>query len=138
MIWQVRVEVKEGSPQKDKGDFLEDTFRALMERQRYRIIQRIRFTGTEIDLLCEHQDRQSDTALVECKAKTTVIADDIKNFAFDLIVSKKAQHGYFVHTSELQQAAAGIREELLRDHGYLVTFIGPEKLIELLVEANIV
>jgi hypothetical protein len=138
MIWQIRIEVKEGAPQKDKGDFLEDTFRSLMERQRYKITQRLRFTGTEIDLLCEHLDRQSDTALVECKAKTTVVADDLKNFAFDLLVSKKAHHGYFVHTSELQQAAAGIREELVHDHGSSVTFFGPEKLVELLVEASLV
>jgi len=138
MIWQVRIEIPEGAPQKEKGDFLEDTFRTLMERQRYEVIQRIRFTGTEIDLLCKHLDRQSDTALVECKARTTVIADDLKNFAFDLLVSKKAQHGYFVHTSELQQAAGGIREELMRDHGTSVTFFGPEKLIELVVEANLV
>jgi hypothetical protein len=138
MIWQVRIEVKEGSPQKEKGDFLEDTFRSLMERQRYRITQRLRFTGTEIDLLCEHLDRQDDTALVECKAKTTVVADDLKNFAYDLLVSKKALHGYFVHTSELQQAAAGIREEMVRDHGSSVTFFGPQKLVELLVEANLI
>ncbi|MBU4455865.1 restriction endonuclease [Patescibacteria group bacterium] len=138
MIWQIRIEVKEGAPQKDKGDFLEDTFRSLMERQRYQITQRLRFTGTEIDLLCKHLDRQSDTALVECKAKITVVAEDLKNFAFDLLVSKKADHGYFVHTSELQQAAAGIREELVRDHGPSVTFIGPEKLVGLLVEANLV
>lgn len=138
MIWQVRIEVKEGSSAKDKGDFLEDIFRSLMERQRYRITQRLRFTGTEIDLLCEHLDRQSDTALVECKAKTTMIAEDLKNFAYDLLVSRKARHGYFVHTSELQQAAAGIKEEMVRDHGSSVTFFGPQRLIELLVEANLV
>jgi hypothetical protein len=138
MIWQIRIEVKEGAPQKEKGDFLEDTFRSIMERQRYQITQRLRFTGTEIDLLCEYLDRRSDTALVECKAKTTVLAEDLKNFAFDLLVSEKAHHGYFVHTSELQQAAAGIREELMRDHGSSVTFFGPEKLVELLVEASLV
>ena len=138
MIWQIRIEVKEGASQKEKGDFLEDTFRSLMERQRYQITQRVRFTGTEIDLLCEHLDRRSDTALVECKAKITVVADDLKNFAFDLLVSRKANHGYFVHTSELQQAAAGIREELIRDHGSSITFLGPEKLVELMVGANLV
>lgn len=138
MIWQIRIEVKEGASQKDKGDFLEDTFRSLMERQRYQITQRLRFTGTEIDLLCEHLDRQSDTSIVECKAKITVVADDLKNFAFDLLVSRKANHGYFVHTSELQQAAAGIREELIRDHGSSITFFGPEKLVELMVGANLV
>lgn len=138
MIWQVRIELPEGASQKDKGDFLEDLFRTLMERQRYRVTQRLRFTGSEIDLLCQHLDRQADTALVECKAKASVMADDLKNFAFDIIVSKKAEHGYFVHTSELQQAAAGIREELTRDHGSSVTFVGPEKLVQLLIDAGLV
>ncbi|WP_437609944.1 restriction endonuclease [Sorangium sp. So ce834] len=137
MIKQVRIELSEEHSQKEKGDFLEDMFRTLMEKQRYSVVQRIRFTGTEIDLLCDHRDR-SDTALVECKARLTVVADDLKNFAYDLLVAKKAGHGYFVHTSELQQNAAGVADELRRGHESLITFIGPEKLMELLQDAGMV
>jgi hypothetical protein len=137
MIKQVRIEIQGDHSQKEKGDFLEDIFRTLMERQRYTVVQRIRFTGTEIDLLCQHRDRR-DKALVECKARQTIVADDIKNFAYDLVVAKKAEHGYFVHTSELQQHAAGISDDLQQQYGSAVTFMGPSKLMELLQEAGMV
>ncbi len=138
MITQIRIEFPEPNDKQAKGEFLEDLFRTLMERQRYNVVQRIKFTGTEIDLLCQHRDRSEDTALVECKAKINIISDDIKNFAFDLIVSNKARYGYFVHTSEIQQQAAGVKEELEKNHTDRITFVGPAKLIDWLEDAGII
>lgn len=138
MITQIRIEFPEPNDKQAKGEFLEDLFRTLMERQRYDVVQRIKFTGTEIDLLCQHRDRSEDTALVECKAKINIISNDIKNFAFDLIVSNKARYGYFVHTSEIQQQAAGVKEELEIDHTDRITFVGPAKLIDWLEDAGII
>lgn len=138
MLKQVRIEFPEGSSAKDKGDLLEDLMRSVLERQRYVVTQRIRFVGTEIDLLCKHKDRRDDTALAECKARLNIVADDLKNFAYDLLVAKKARHGYFVHTTELQQNAAGVADELIGANGDQVTLIGPEKLMDLLAESGLI
>jgi hypothetical protein len=138
LIHQIRIEFPDAVAQKERGDFLEDLFRHLMERQRYLVKQRMRFTGTELDLLCEHRDRAADTALVECKARISTTSDDIKNFTFDIIVSNRARHGYFVHTTELQQQAAGLREELTATHSERLTFIGPEKLIEMMIDGRLI
>ncbi|MFC1502499.1 restriction endonuclease [bacterium] len=138
MLTQIRIEYPGSYSNKEKGDFLEDLIRSVMEKQRYRVTQRVKYTGTEIDLLCKHMDRADDTALVECKARQSYSADDIKNFSFDLIVTKKAKYGYFVHTTELQQNAAGIRDELEESHGEFVSFIGPMKLLEWLEDAQLI
>ena len=140
MISQVRFEFPTGMCMKDKGDFLEDLFRALMERQRYEVTSRINFTGTEIDLLCEHKDRASERMVVECKAKISLGADDLKKFSYDVIVAPRdgVTHGYFVHTSELQHSAAGVRDDLEKNHAGSFTFVGPAKLIEMLVEASLI
>lgn len=130
MISQIQIIPEPNAPAKEKGDFFELLLRSIMEAQRYKITERINFTGTEIDLLCQHMDRANDTAVVECKARTNVVADDIKSFSFDVLVSGRAKYGFFVHTSELHHQAAGMVEELKSKSE--LTFWGPEKVIELL------
>lgn len=130
MISQIQIVPEPTAAAKDKGDFFESLLRSIMETQRYRVIERINFTGTEIDLLCQHMDRVGDTALVECKARSGIVTGDVKNFAFDVLVSNRARYGFFVTTSELQHQAAGTVEELRKEPR--LTFWGPDKVIELL------
>ena len=136
MISQVQVIPDPSVPPQTKGDFFEELLRLIMESQRYRVIQRINFTGTEIDLLCEHMDRPGDTAIVECKARTNIVSGDIKNFSFDVVVTNRAKYGFFVHTTELQHQAAGTVAEL-KGNDRLV-FWGPAKIIELLQHVRLV
>jgi hypothetical protein len=130
MVIQVQIIPDPGATQQSKGDFFEDLLRTVMESQRYKVIQRVNFTGTEIDLNCQHLDRPADTALVECKARAVIDSSDIKLFAYDLVVEKRAKYGFFVHTSELRHQAAGLAHTH-RDNEFL-TFWGPEKVVELL------
>jgi hypothetical protein len=136
VISQIQIVPEPTAIAKDKGDFFESLLRSIMETQRYRVIERINFTGTEIDLLCQHMDRDGDTALVECKARTSIASSDVKNFAYDVLVSKRAKYGFFVTTSELQHQAAGTVEELRKESQ--LTFWGPGKVIELLQHSRIV
>lgn len=133
MLTQIQIHPDPAASTKDKGDFFEDLVRVLMEAQRYKVTQRINFTGTEIDLLCEHLDRPNDSALVECKARTALVADDIKNFCFDVVVSKRAKFGFFVHTTELQHQAAGLANEVQCDYSGTLMFWGPTRIVDLLV-----
>jgi len=130
MVIQVQILPNpEMSPQ-SKGDIFEDIIRAVMESQRYKVTQRVNFTGTEIDLLCQHLDRPADTALVECKARTVINSSDIKVFSYNVLVANRAKYGFFVHTSELQHQAAGTADELSANER--LTFWGPDKVVELL------
>ena len=136
MISQIQILPEPTAAAKEKGDFFESLLRAIMETQRYQVVERINFTGTEIDLLCQHLDRPQDTALVECKARSGIVSADVKNFGFDVLVSNRAKYGFFVTTSELQHQAAGTVEELRKNDR--LTFWEPEKVIELLQHSRIV
>jgi len=138
MLSQIQIYPNPNTSNKEKGDFFESLLRSIMETQRYRVVEQINFTGTEIDLLCEHLDRAGDTALVECKARMNINASDIKNFAFDVLVSGRAKFGYFVHTSELQHQAAGMVNELKSKNSDKLIFWGPDKIINLLQHNHLI
>jgi Restriction endonuclease len=138
MLSQIQIHPDPSASTKEKGDFFEALLRAIMETLRYRVTERVNFTGTEIDLMCDHSDRPDDHALVECKARASISATDIKNFAFDVLVTERAEYGFFVHTSELQHQAAGIVKELRQKEPKRLIFWGPEKVIELLHHANLI
>ena len=56
----MKIEVlcnKEDAP-KVKGDLLEHLSKDLLEAQGYSVIEEIRFTGVELDLLCKHKVSQ--------------------------------------------------------------------------------
>jgi len=136
---QILILPNPSASQKEKGDFFGMLLRLIMETQRYRVLQQINFTGTEIDLLCEHLDRPRESALVECKARSAVNSADVKNFAFDIVVSKRAEYGYFVHTSELQHQALGLVTELKSgENARQLIFWGPDKVIDLLQHLGLI
>lgn len=138
MLTQIQIHPDPSCSSKEKGDFFEALLRSIMETQRYRVTEQVNFTGTEIDLLCEHLDRPDDNALVECKARLNINASDIKNFAFDVLVTERAKYGFFVHTSELQHQAAGMVNELKAKNSDKLIFWGPEKIIDLLQHCRLI
>ena len=93
MISQIQILPEPSAAAKEKGDFFESLLRSVLETQRYQVVERVNFTGTEIDLLCQHLDRPGDTALVECKARSSILSADVKNFAYDVLVSNRAKYG---------------------------------------------
>ncbi|MEN8185528.1 MAG: NB-ARC domain-containing protein [Bacteroidota bacterium] len=117
------------------GVFFEDLMRNILDKEGYILNQNINFTGLEIDLLAKHKTR-NETLIVECKAKEKVKSTELKNFAFN-VMDKEVDYGYFVHTEELDHQAAGLRDEWKNKAKYKnLTFLGPDKIIELLIDAN--
>ena len=49
-----------------RGNFLEKIAASLLRKQRYKVTERVRFTGMEIDLLADNLDTRQ-RAFVECK-----------------------------------------------------------------------
>jgi Holliday junction resolvase-like predicted endonuclease len=68
---QIKIILDPKISESQKGDFFEGLVRRIFETQRYDIIQRVNFTGMEIDLIAKHKDR-SETAYIECKARCPV------------------------------------------------------------------
>lgn len=136
MLDQIQIHADPNLSNQEKGDFFEGLLRLVMERQRYDVASKIRFTGLEIDLLCRHKDRAAETALIECKARANIVSEDIKSFSFNILVDKKAKNGFFVHTSEMRGEAAGMVLKLNQEHPDQLNFWGPSKVIELLQDCG--
>ncbi|MHB9038711.1 MAG: nSTAND1 domain-containing NTPase [Armatimonadota bacterium] len=135
---EIVISPPDGVPENQKGDFFEDIMRSLMQAQRFKVIKRIRFTGTEIDLLCEHLDRPGDTMLLECKARKDIRSGDLKEFAYDVHDGGHAKLGYFVHTSDLHHEAAGIVDQWRKKDVNDLLVWGPSKVAELLADSGYV
>ena len=104
----------------------------IIELHRYKVHSNVNYTGMEIDLIGEHQDRSNEVLYVECKAKEKVSSTELRNFAFN-VSHKKADFGYFMRTKELEHQAAGLLDEMKMDSRYSnLTFFEPDKIIEML------
>lgn len=68
-----------GAPTKVKGDLLETLSVKLLQIQNYIVTSQIRFTASELDLLCEHRVNKR-VIYVECKAfRDNLDANVLKN-----------------------------------------------------------
>lgn len=51
----IEVALHKSASTKERGDLLESLVGVLLEIQSYEVIQEIRFTAVELDLLCKHK-----------------------------------------------------------------------------------
>ncbi len=121
-----------------KGTFYEKLVTQIFKSQRYKTTGDVNFTGMEFDVLCEHIDRTNEKALVECKAKDKLSADEITKFAFN-VNHKKLNYGFFLYTKNFGHQVAGLIDEFNNDIDKRYSnlyFWDAEKVIELLVASS--
>ena len=133
---QINIIFNETNDSVKKGDFFEELVAIVFERQRYGITQRVNFTGMEIDLIATHKDRVNERVYIECKARNTLSATDIKSFVFNAQF-KQVPYGYFLSVCDYVHQVAGLIEEMSQKDEYINLFFwGPSKIFELLEEAD--
>lgn len=139
MINEIKIVLYPEEHKSKNGKFFEDLMRYIFDKEGYELTQNINFTGLEIDLLGKHK-RRNENVLIECKAKQKPKSTEIKNFAYNILIAKKADFGYFVFTEELDHQAAGIVEELVnnQEHNKKFVFLGPDKVLDILIEQKII
>lgn len=117
-----------------KGNSFERMVRWILESREYEATPNVNITVGEIDLWCKHKFDENETLYVECKAKAKISVTDLQTFGFKVML-KKPTKGYFIHTTELDHDAAGIKKEEFEQNHQLknVTFYDPTKIIELLL-----
>src|SRR5208283_3541943 len=119
-----------------KGDFFEKEIGKLLSKIRFEIIQRIRFTGMEIDLLAKNKDIDQ-TAFVECKFIADPLGADEITKLFGKAYIKKINVIYLFSTSEPGKEARGLIDEYEKtsaENRIKFAFVGPEKLGEMYFE----
>lgn len=107
---KIEVATAPGATTKDKGDLLEHLSKKLLIAQSYEVIEEIRFTAVELDLLCKHVV-SGKVIYVECKAhRNNIDANVLKNLAGTLLF-KEYDEGWLISTAELGKEAKGFVNE---------------------------
>ena len=133
MIKEIKVLLEEGTHKSKHGGVFENLMRAVLEKDRYKIIQNVHDAGLEIDLLAEHKIK-NEILYAECKAKEKPKSTEIKSFIYAMdygVQDKMPDYGYFIHTQELDRQAAVLSIKLTEKKKN-ITFIGPNELISIL------
>lgn len=122
------------------GLLLENFFSAFLKTQHYHLIDRVRFTGMEIDLLATHKDT-GEKIFIECKAeKSPVNSNQIKTL-LGAVQIRNAAAGWLISTSTIGKEAKGIIEDWQQkptdERRRLVVYSGVQ-LVDRLVESGYV
>lgn len=114
----------------EKGKFFEDEVGKILSKMRFRITERIKFTGMEIDILARNLDTDQK-AFVECKFWSEPLQADAITSLLGKALIKNVDIAYLFSTSDSGKEAKGLIEELKSRRGQdgpTFAFIGPEDL----------
>lgn len=123
-----------------KGNLLENLAKDLLKSQSYKVEQQVRFTGTEIDLLCKHEYNDKEI-YVECKAhENNIQSDVIKNLVGELQF-RDCSEVWLISTSDFGKDAKGLVNEWQKkdkSEREKITFYRPVAVINALINANVI
>jgi Restriction endonuclease/Novel STAND NTPase 1 len=137
---KIEVASPTGAPNKEKGDLLENISKDLLEALGYDVIEEIRFTGVELDLLCKHKVNNKEI-YVECKAQKEKIGAPILRQLIGTVVSYNYSEGWLVTTSDFGKEAKGFIEMWKgkpSNESSKLSFYSPVNIIEALQRASVI
>ncbi|OXJ10208.1 MULTISPECIES: restriction endonuclease [Burkholderia] len=108
---RTEIAVDEKTSTTEQGRLLEDLGREVLETQNHSVIQEIRLTGAEVDLLATHKNT-GEKVFVECKAyRDKTISAEVLAKLLGNVDIQDVQAGWLMTTSELGKDAKGIIEK---------------------------
>jgi len=118
-----------------RGQFFEEFVADLLRPMRFAVVERLRVTGMEIDLLAKHLDRP-ETILVECKAQRDPLPADVISKLLGNVVIRGAAAGWLFSASDLSKDGKGQWEEIQKNQNLAskFTWFPPDKIIDILVD----
>lgn len=122
-----------------KGQFFEDFVAELLGPLRFKVVQRLRFTGMEIDLLAKSLD-QPRTIVVECKAHRDPLPADVISKLLGNIQIRRADAGWLFTTSDLNKDGRAQWEDIQANPDLLSRFYwySPERIRDFLIDQKAV
>ena len=140
MEYKARIEVAVHSddPNTEKGNLLENLAEGLLKTQNYTVTNQVKLTGTELDLLCEHQVN-GKTVYVECKAHQDPISANVLKNLLGTLDIKDYQEGWLISTGPLGKEAKGLQHEWEKKRdveSQKLSIYTPERVIGALISAG--
>ncbi|MFT6901452.1 MAG: hypothetical protein ACJAXS_001643 [Colwellia sp.] len=137
---KIEVSCEKGEANKAKGDLFEHLSRDLLKAQNYEVIEEVRVTGSELDLLCKHNVSNKEI-YVECKAQKDKISAPIISKLLGTVFAHDYQEGWLVSTSDFGKDAQGLVDKISRkpiEEASKYSFYTPVKVINSLVAAGVI
>lgn len=132
----VRIIIPKDWKNDEKGNFFEKIAGILLKRQRYEVIQRVRFIGMEIDLIADHIDT-NERIFVECKFTSDPFSASVIHALIGKAIQKNVKMAYLFSTAPPGKEAKGVIDELEEkkpENSPNIVFINPEKLAEMFID----
>lgn len=111
-----------------KGKSFQILVKKFLETQNYDVIEEVRNTGSEIDLLCK-SSLNGETLIVECKARNENVNSEAVNKLHADVDLRSAQKGYIFSISPIGGEARTRLDDFNQKYNGRYSFISPEKLI---------
>ena len=131
--WHVAplVLVPSGYTSDERGRYFEHVVAELLQKQRYEVTERVRYTGMEIDVLADQKDTR-ERAYAECKFEREPFGAEV----VDKLLGKGLRHNvdivYLFSVSEPGKEAKGAIDELRRSTATRprFAFVGPDAIVD--------
>ncbi|MBR0646890.1 restriction endonuclease [Plastoroseomonas hellenica] len=134
----IEVCVRDEVSTTERGRVLERFARRFLETQNYDVVNEVRITGMEVDLLADERTT-GERIIVECKAQRSTIAADVLTKLYGKVGLEDFSSGWLISTYELGKDAKGIRDRWAQkppEERRRLQVYDPQSLIDRLVKAG--
>ena len=130
----IEVCIKENQSTTDKGRILEKLVMDVLKIQQYDVLDTVRITGMEVDVLAKHRINNAQI-YAECKAWADPLPADVITKLLGNVIIKNATAGWLITTGPLSKDAKGLVaewENRTDDSRTKLSFYTSERIIDLL------
>lgn len=130
----IEVCIKENQSTTDKGRILEKLAADVLRIQQYDVLDTVRVTGIEVDVLAKHRINNAQI-FVECKAWADPLPADVITKLLGNVIMKNVTAGWLMTTGPLSKDAKGLVSEWENrtdDSRTKLSFYTAERIIDLL------
>lgn len=123
-----------------KGDLLEELAKDLLQAQGYTVTTKLRITGAELDLLCNHKVNGKQI-YVECKAYRSNIDAPTLRQLWGTVDCNEYSEGWLISTADFGKDARGFVHEWKKkskEKSQRMSFYTPDVVLDSLESANVI
>ncbi len=106
----IEVCVRDDVSTTERGRVLERFARRFLETQNYVVVEEVRITGMEVDLLAQERTT-GERIIVECKAQRSTIPADALIKLYGKVAIEDFASGWLISTHDLGKDAKGVRDK---------------------------
>ena len=137
---RIEVATNASEPTKTKGDLLENLSAQVLKQQNYEVMQQVRKTATELDLLCKH-NVSTRTLYVECKAHRDTLSSKVLTNLLGTLHFHNYDEAWLITTGPLGKDAKGFVEEWSnkpKEERKSLSVYTTDRIVDLLCNANLI